>query len=253
MPPKRQHPEPPAAPEPQFRPRRHSAQAARHGGAWKVAYADFVTALMALFIVLWMMSSSAAVKQSITGYFRDPRGYSDKLGAGPGGSGEGLRVGRENVSDLRKKMEESLRRMPDLKAVRNNVRFSVTGEGLRVELLESEQGMFFVAGSPSPTPAGENLLRLLASELARLPNGVVIEGHSDSRPFRNPGSANIYGNWELSTDRANAARRLLLSSGLQPRQVAEVRGFADQKLLTPGEPENPKNRRVSVVVKFQAE
>jgi chemotaxis protein MotB len=252
--PKRPPSEPPAPPpEPPYQQRRHPPEAIRHSGAWKVAYADFVTALMALFIVLWMMSSSAAVKQSITGYFRDPRGYSSKLGAGPGGSGEGIRLAHDNITDLRKKMEESLRRLPDFQAVRNNVRFSVTGEGLRVELLESEQGMFFVTGSPSPTPAGQNLLKLLATELARMPNGVVIEGHSDSKPFRNASPSNVYGNWELSTDRANAARRLLLASGLQPHQVAEVRGFADQKLLTPKEPENPKNRRVSVVVKFQSE
>jgi chemotaxis protein MotB len=231
-------------------PRIRQAYPRTHGGAWKVAYADFVTALMALFIVLWMMNSTQRVKAAITGYFRDPRGYTQKLGAGPAAAGEGLRVDHRNVTDVQKQIEEALHRMPEFQKVRDHIKFSMTGEGLRIDLLETEQGLFFVTGSPTPTEAGEHLLALLAAEIGTMPNSVVIEGHTDSRPFRNAVPSNGYGNWELSTDRANAARRLLHTYGVRPQQVVEVRGYADQKLLEEGDPENARNRRISLVVKF---
>jgi chemotaxis protein MotB len=221
-----------------------------HGGAWKVAYADFVTAMMALFIVLWMMNSTQRVKASITGYFRDPKGYTRTLGAGPSSTGEGLPVDHRNVSQIQKQIEEALRSVPDFPRIRDHVQFSVTGEGLRIDLLETEQGLFFVTGSPSPTPEGERLLQSLAAEIGKMPNRVVIEGHTDSRPYRNAVPSSGYGNWELSTDRANAARRLLYAHGLSPQQVVEVRGYADQKLLEESNPESARNRRISLVVKF---
>jgi chemotaxis protein MotB len=215
-----------------------------------VAYADFVTALMALFIVLWMMNSSQAVKQSITGYFRDPKGYSRQHGAGPANAGEGLPLHAANMNLIRKRIEEALRAMPDFHRMRDHVALSVTGEGLRIDLLETDQGMFFVTGSPSPTDAGTHLLRALATELGRMQNRLVVEGHTDARPFRNAAPAGGYGNWELSVDRANAARRLLHEYGIEASQVVEVRGFADQKLLNAVDPADPKNRRISVVVKL---
>jgi chemotaxis protein MotB len=217
-----------------------------------VAYADFVTALMALFIVLWMMNASGKVKDSVSGYFRDPRGYTRRLGAGPGNSGEGLRAEIRNVAGLQSQIVAALRRMPEFDSLRNNIGLSVTGEGLRIDLLETEQGTFFVTGSASPTSAGEHLLALLAAEIGRMPNAVVIEGHTDARPFRTAGLAGGYGNWDLSTDRANAARRFLHAHGLRPQQVAEIRGFADQKLLHPDDPADARNRRISVVVRFES-
>jgi chemotaxis protein MotB len=234
-------------------PRVHRELPRSHGGAWKVAYADLVTALMALFIVLWMMNSTQRVKASITGYFRDPRGYTQRLGAGPAGAGEGLSVNQRNVADIQKRIEEAMHRMPEFPKVRDHIKFSVTGEGLRIDLLETEQGLFFVTGSPNPTAAGEHLLQLLADEIGKMPNSVVIEGHTAARPFRNAAPSSGYGNWELSTDRANAARRLLHAHGLRPQQVVEVRGYADQKLLEAGNPESARNRRVSLVVKFTGE
>jgi chemotaxis protein MotB len=230
------------------RPRRALPQS--HGGAWKVAYADFVTAMMALFIVLWMMNATQRVKASVVGYFRDPRGYTQKLGAGPGAAAEGLRIDHRNVADIQKEIEGALHRMPEFPVVRDHIKLSVTGEGLGIDLLETEQGLFFVTGSPSPTPEGEHLLRLLAEEIGKMPNPVVIEGHTDSRPFRYDAPQNGYGNWELSADRANAARRLLNEYGLRPQQVVEVRGYADQKLLEPDHPNDARNRRISLVVKF---
>ena len=231
-------------------PRRVRSFERRRSGAWKVAYADFVTALMAMFIVLWLMNSSTRVKASVSGYFRDPRGFTHILGAGPANSGEGIAVHANDVQEVRHQIEQALRAMPDFDRVRDHVKFSVTGEGLRIELLESEQGMFFVSGSPNPTASGEALLAVLAQEIGRLPNSLVIEGHTDSRPFRNAGPTSGYSNWELASDRANAARRLLNSHGLRSGQVVEVRGYADHRPFIQQDPADARNRRVSVVVKF---
>ena len=232
------------------RPARRGAPEAHRGGAWKVAYADFVTALMALFIVLWLMSSGSKVKQSVQGYFRDPLGYTRKLGTGVGSSGEGLPVDKKNVHSVQEQLESALRKMPEFKSIHNNILFSVTGEGLRIDLLENEQGLFFITGNQTPTTSGEHLLQVLAQELGKMPNALVIEGHTDAKPFRNSNLLSRYTNWELSADRANAARRILHTSGVRAEQVVETRGFAAQHLLDPKDPNNPRNRRVSVVVKF---
>ena len=132
------------------------------------------------------------------------------------------------------------------------MKFSVTGEGLRIDMLETEHGMFFVSGSAAPTPAGQELLRVLAKEMSQLPNRLVIEGHTDAKPFRNADASSGYSNWELASDRANAARRLLHAYGVRPEQVVEVRGFADQRPFNERDPFDSKNRRVSVVVRFTA-
>ena len=230
--------------------RRHQSDR-RHRGAWKVAYADFVTALMALFIVLWMMNASGTVKQSVSSYFKDPRAYAKTLGAGGAISGKEQRFDEKRVQDVQSRIEMALRQMPDFQKMQKNIVLSVTGEGLRIDLLENEQGMFFVTGSPAPTPAGERLIQVLAGELSKMPNSLVIEGHTDARPFRDTTVASRYSNWELAADRANAARRLLHTHGVRPEQVVEMRGFADQHLLNPADPNDPRNRRISVVVKFQ--
>jgi len=223
----------------------------RHSGAWKVAYADFVTALMALFIVLWMMNASGSVKKSVQGYFNDPKGYVKRLSTGADKSTEDLHRDEKKVQDVQSRIEQALRQMPEFQHISKNIVLSVTSEGLRIDLLENEQGMFFITGSPAPTPAGERLIQVLAGELSKMPNSLVIEGHTDARPFRNTTVASRYSNWELAADRANAARRLLHSDGVRPEQVVEMRGFADQRLLNPADPNDPRNRRVSVVVKFQ--
>lgn len=245
--PKLNLPESPLAP-PSARPPRVKAR--RHGGAWKVAYADFATAMMALFIVLWMMSATTAVKKSVVGYFKDPRGYTQTLGAGPGHSGEGIRMNKNTLGQLQEQLRLALERVPEFQNMRDNVKFSVTGEGLRIDLLENEQGLFFVSGSPVPTKAGESLLHALAVELSTMPNRLVVEGHTDARPFRNATPQAGYSNWELAADRANSARRLLHSYGIQSGQIAEVRGFADQRPFNEKDPSDARNRRVSVVIRF---
>lgn len=217
-----------------------------HGGAWKVAYADFVTAMMAFFMVMWLMNSGEKVKQAVAGYFKDPSGFGKERGSAVAGSGESLKLNQDNMSELKDKLEQALKEMPDFQMVKDNITMTVTGEGLRIELLESEKGMFFQSGSPDPTGSGEELLIKMAGELSQIPNTVLIEGHTDSKPFNREG----YSNWELSVDRANAARRLMMMYGLRSDQVMQVRGFADQRLFTQDDPEHPSNRRISVLVQY---
>lgn len=213
-----------------------------------MAYADFVTALMALFIVLWLMGASGEVRKAVSSYFRDPKGYVKLNGSGRAGSGEALTVTEKNVARLKERLERSIKDTPALQKLAQYVKFTITGEGLRIELMESNGGMFFETGSPRPTPGGENLFHLLAGELRELPNAIALEGHTDSKPFRE-NSADAYGNWELSFDRANMARRLMLGYGLQANRVAEIRGFADRQPVT-GNAADSRNRRVSVVLQF---
>ena len=219
-----------------------------HGGAWKVAYADFVTAMMALFIVLWLMNSSEQVKKAISAYFRDPSGNGKQAGSASTGTGETVSVGKDDMSSLKDKLEAAVKKSPELEKLKDYVQMSVTGEGLRVELIESEKGMFFESGSSVPSENGRALLMLLVSQLSKLPNGLLIEGHTDARPFS---GRTDYSNWELSTDRANAARRLMETDGLRSGQVVQVRGFADQNLRVKDDPNSASNRRISVIVRYQ--
>lgn len=216
-----------------------------HGGAWKVAYADFVTAMMALFIVLWLMNTSKEVQDAISGYFRDPAGTGSSKGTGLGGQGSGLELDRQDLNKLKEKLEAAMREIPTLSALKDQVAMTVTADGLRIELLEGEQGTFFESGNAHPSGAGTQMLAMLAVELGKLPNRVLIEGHTDSQPFVGD---RVYSNWELSTDRANSAQRLMVEKGIRQGQVAEVRGYADQRLRHPEEPHNASNRRVSILV-----
>jgi chemotaxis protein MotB len=116
--------------------------------------------------------------------------------------------------------------------------------------MESAKGTFFDSGSPKPTPALNELLQVLSHELGKLPNNISIEGHTDSKPYT---GMKDYDNWDLSSDRANEARRIMQADGVRPGQVSQVRGFADQRLRLPQKPEDPSNRRISVVVQYQVE
>jgi chemotaxis protein MotB len=223
--------------------------AGHHGGAWKVAYADFVTAMMALFIVLWLTSSSDPVRKAVAGYFNDPSGHHGQSGTGQSGITENLGIGRDDMSKLKEKLEASIRASPEVAKLKDQVQMTVTGEGLRIELLESTLNSFFETGNAQPTSSGEEMLQLLAAQLGKLPNRLSVEGHTDSSPYV---SATGYSNWELSSDRANAARKLIQQFGVRADQVADVRGFADQRLRKPADPTSASNRRVSIVVKYRA-
>jgi chemotaxis protein MotB len=228
--------------------REEIVEAGHHGGAWKVAYADFVTAMMALFIVLWLMNTSEQIRKAISAYFHDPSGTGNYSGSASTGTGETVSVNKDNMANLKDELEQAFKRSPEFEKLKDYVQMSVTGEGLRVELIESEKGIFFQSGSPAPTEAGQEIISMLADQLGKLDNNLLIEGHTDARPFA--GRAD-YSNWELSADRANAARRLMESSGLRPGQVLQVRGFASQNLRNKDNPNSPSNRRISVIVRYQ--
>jgi len=218
-----------------------------HGGAWKVAYADFVTAMMALFIVLWLLNTSKPVKEAVAGYFRDPSGTGEKHGTTMDGTGETVVIHRDNMLQLKDELEKAMKHMDNFDKLKSHVEMTITSEGLRFELLESASGTFFDSGNPTPNASGKELLITLAKELGGLPNKISVEGHTDSKPFAKSGN---YGNWELSTDRSNSARRLLQANGLRPDQVTQVRGFADQRLRKPNDPLDPANRRISLIVQY---
>ncbi|HEY4903306.1 MAG TPA: flagellar motor protein MotB [Candidatus Sulfotelmatobacter sp.] len=218
-----------------------------HGGAWKVAYADFVTAMMALFMVLWLVNTSKPVKEAIAGYFKDPDGTGKKIGSSMASAGENLIVTRDNMPKLKDELEQAMRKIPDFDKLQNHIEMTVTNEGLRIELTESAAGTFFDSGSQKLNGDGREMLIMLAQELGKLPNKLSIEGHTDSKPYSKGGN---YGNWELSSDRANAARRLMQANGIGADQVKQVRGFADQRLRKPDVPLDPSNRRISVIVQY---
>ncbi len=218
-----------------------------HGGAWKVAYADFVTAMMALFIVLWLLSASEKVQKAVGGYFQDPTGKGHQVGSTTAGNGETLTLSEKQLKEIKDKIEQAMKQIPAFKDMQNQIKMTMTAEGLRIDLLETKRGLFFETGNPAPTPAGGELLKVLAGELMKLPNKIAIEGHTDSTPYGRPD----YSNWELSADRANAARRILTESGLPDDQISQVRGFADQRLLLKNDPTNPSNRRISIIVRNQ--
>jgi chemotaxis protein MotB len=218
-----------------------------HGGAWKVAYADFVTAMMALFIVLWLLSSDEKVKKAVGGYFSDPSGSGKLVGTNLAGVDDSVSLSKEDMEKLKEKLEQAMKTLPKFKELKDQMEITVTGEGLRVELLESDKGTFFESASAHPSAAGRDILAKLAVEMGKLPNNIVIEGHTDSKPFSKGG---FYTNWELSTDRANSARHIMEDNGLRPDQVKQLRGFADQRLRYPKDPTNAGNRRISVIVQY---
>jgi chemotaxis protein MotB len=218
-----------------------------HGGAWKVAYADFVTAMMALFIVLWLMNSSVKIQKAVGGYFKDPTGSSKMVGTDMLGAGENFVVNKDNMEELKEQLQKSIREVPKFDKLQNHIDMTVTNEGLRIELTESAAGTFFDSGSARMSGDGSDLLKKLSQELGRLPNHLAMEGHTDSKQY--PAGA-PYGNWELSADRANAARRMMQGNGIREDQVTQVRGFADQKLRKPDAPQDPSNRRISLIVQY---
>jgi chemotaxis protein MotB len=218
-----------------------------HGGAWKVAYADFVTAMMALFIVLWLMSADKEVQEAVSAYFNNPSGPGKLTGTAAAGVGNAIEMPKEDMNKLAEKIQQSLLTVPNFRQLKDHVEITVTSDGLRIELLETEAGIFFDSGKPVPNAAGAELLTRLAEELGKLPNSVLIEGHTDSKPYNGDGS---YTNWELSADRANAARKIMQAHGIRPEQVGQVRGYADRQLRRPDEPESPSNRRISVIVQY---
>ncbi len=227
--------------------RKKGGHAGHHGGAWKVAYADFVTAMMSLFIVLWLMNSSEKIKKAVAGYFNDPKGTAALMGTTMRGTGESITLAAaNNMQQLKDKLEQEIKARNDLEKFSKQIEITITSEGLRIELLEGKNGTFYQSGSARLSESGQELLALLAGELRTLPNALLIEGHTDATPYSTDTS---YSNWELSADRANSARRLLQQNGVRGNQVTQVRGYADQLLRVKNNPTDPSNRRISILVK----
>ncbi|HEX5108983.1 MAG TPA: flagellar motor protein MotB [Vicinamibacterales bacterium] len=239
------------------------ARHAHHGGAWKVAYADFVTAMMAFFLVMWIVGQSKQTKEAIAGYFRDPVAFENKTGAGSGvlpGADSGLQGGGRPVpappTDIKsatatleraaEHLREALSKTPEFAALKDRIEIQVTDEGLRIELLEAPNDGFFASGSAELKRDMIVILTIIAQELKKMENKVAVEGHTDRRPY-SPGQQ--YTNWELSSDRANAARRALQEAGVREEQLDAVRGFASTRLRLPDNPLASENRRISIVVR----
>lgn len=232
--------------------KRKGGHGGHHGGAWKVAYADFVTAMMSLFIVLWLMAQNDPVKKAVAGYFNDPRGTGNLLGTTMSGTGAGAvpaaDKNAQQLQDLKEKLEKEIEARKDLQKLVKQIEITITPEGLRIELIEDKNGTFYQSGSAQLSPSGQELLSLLAAELKTLPNQLLIEGHTDAAQYSTDAN---YSNWELSADRANSARRLLQQNGVRADQVTQVRGFADQMLRVKSNPYDPSNRRITILVKNQ--
>ena len=233
-----------------------------HGGSWKVAYADFVTAMMAFFMVMWILGMDVETKKAVEGYFSSPvgfkKGYSS--GSSPLSSGsspaavkrESIQMALRQVQEKRfLAVQENLRSRIDSMALvgklRAKVEVTVSRAGLRIELIEDEHGdTFFPISSAVMTEQGHLALNAIAQDLVNLENPVVIEGHTDAARY----ASASYTNWELSADRANAARRILETDGLKTDRIVEVTGLADKQLRYPTEPLNPSNRRISILLPF---
>jgi chemotaxis protein MotB len=245
--------------------RRKRAGHAHHGGAWKVAYADFVTAMMAFFLVMWLAAQDSRIREAVAGYFQEPgllphEQSNGLMATGRGGIDPGgetvlsrqpkgmLEAEQKALTTAAEHIKEHLLTVPEFASLRDQVELTVTSEGLRIELIERSGSSFFDSGSSVLRGESVKILTVIAQEIGRLANDVVIEGHTDSQPYSH---GQQYGNWELSADRANAARRVMTAEGLHPGQLRAVRGFADTDLRIPDQPLDPRNRRVSIVVRSQ--
>lgn len=231
-----------------------------HGGAWKVAYADFVTAMMALFIVLWVLGQDQSTKEAVAHYFKDPLGISDKgKGLMPGSTQSPDKPVATNPQVFQELEIEKLKSMGDkiiaelasdssFTFMLDKIKVEITKEGLRIEMVEDAGEVFFQVGTAVLNNKAKDVIIKIGDQLAKLPNNIVLEGHTDSRPFNN-GRAG-YTNFELSSDRANAARSALTQSRLKESQVVEIRGYADRRLRDPADPFSLVNRRISIIVKY---
>lgn len=253
-----------------------------HGGAWKIAFADFAVAMMAFFLVMWLLSSATPEqKKAISGYFQDPVGFSTSgspyaidLGGTPTVAPErtlspesaaeavepDLELDLESDDDLSRLLEQLERERlqmllqelqakidenDQLRPYREQIHFSITQEGLRIQIVDDEQRPMFALGSARLQTYFEDILYMMAGSIRSVPNKISIGGHTDAKSYAGEGE---FGNWELSANRANAARRALRAGGLDEHQVARVAGYASSVLFDRNEPYSPVNRRIDIVV-----
>jgi chemotaxis protein MotB len=236
---------------------RKSSHAAAHGGSWKIAYADFVTAMMAFFLLMWLLSSTnAGDLQGIADYFNRP--LQALLTQGPGTTATTApQTEKENDQQRRKddsaqldalktKLDALIEQSPKLKAFKNQIKIDITSEGLRVQIIDDQNRPMFDKGDAVLKSYTKDILDQIGPTLNAVPNHLSIAGHTDALPYR--GMVDGYSNWELSSERANAARRELLAGGMYANKVLQIRGLADALPFLKDDPNNPSNRRISIVV-----
>ena len=252
-----------------------------HGGAWKIAFADFATAMMAFFLVMWLMTSATPEqKKAISGYFQDPIGFTESaspyaidLGGTPTPAPERTLnpdisetpesqpdetgISTDQIETLAEKMEQErlelllqelqnkVEENPELQRFKDQILFEITQDGLRIQIMDAENRPMFALGSANLQPYFEDILLAMADTIRAVPNKISVSGHTDAKPFAGRGD---FGNWELSANRANAARRALIAGGYADEQVARVVGYASSALFDRDDPFNPVNRRIDIVV-----
>ena len=255
--------------------------AGHHGGAWKIAFADFATAMMAFFLVMWLMTTATPEqKQAISGYFQDPVGFSDAaspyvidLGGSPQlapdktlnpevvetlaeekphevtaevAESMAEQVERERLELLLQELQNKVEDNPELNKFKDQILFEITQDGLRIQILDAENRPMFALGSAQLQPYFEDILLIMADTIKDVPNKISVSGHTDAKPFASENGE--FGNWELSAGRANAARRTLIAGGYPEEQVARVVGYASSALFDRNDPLNPVNRRIDIIV-----
>ncbi|MEK1942796.1 MAG: flagellar motor protein MotB [Pseudomonas sp.] len=261
--------------------------AGHHGGAWKIAFADFAVAMMAFFLVLWLMSSATPEqKKAISGYFQDPVGFSESaspyvidLGGTPTpapdktlnpdvkdakaatdsesdiesdispdkSQAENIaeKLEKERLELLLQELQNKVNENPQLQRFKDQILFEITQDGLRIQIMDAANRPMFDSGSARLQPYFEDILLAMSDTIKAVPNKISISGHTDAKPFVGHGD---YGNWELSAERANAARRTLVAGSYPDEQIARVVGYASSALFDRADPLNPVNRRIDIIV-----
>ncbi|WP_217476164.1 flagellar motor protein MotB [Stutzerimonas stutzeri] len=253
--------------------------AGHHGGAWKIAFADFATAMMAFFLVMWLMSSATPEqKRAISGYFQDPIGFTESasphvidLGGTPTPAPDRTlndvidpaakqteaaldaeqvetlseQLERERLELLLQELQNKVEENPDLTRFKDQILFEITQDGLRIQIMDAANRPMFALGSAQLQPYFEDILLAMADTIRAVPNKISVSGHTDAKPYSGRGD---FGNWELSAGRANAARRTLVAGGYPEDQIARVVGYASSALFDRNDPLNPVNRRIDILV-----
>jgi len=220
-----------------------------HGGAWKVAYADFVTAMMALFIVLWVLGASdKKFKSGLAHYFREPGVFSGSRGIIPEGGQDKLGAGiiqAPSLEVLESYLKQELAGLKELINTQDQVPITITPEGLLIEIIDKEKQAFFEVSSVAVKPIMRKVLAIIVKEIKNMPHKIIIGGHTDARAYHD---ASYYSNWELSSARALNTRRALEELGLAPDRTEQGVGYADRKLRLPEDPLSSENRRISILI-----
>jgi chemotaxis protein MotB len=254
-----------------------------HGGAWKIAYADFVTAMMAFFLLMWLLGSTAKGDLAgIAAYFKTPLKVALAGGSGAGdsssvikGGGQDLsrisgqvkkgatpekkktinlqaakaemaRIEKEKLGELKGKLEKAIESSPTLKQFRKQLLFDITTEGLRIQVVDAQNRPMFASGSAEMKPYAREILQEIGKVLNDVPNRINLSGHTDATPYS--GGERGYSNWELSADRANSSRRELIAGGMDESKILRVVGLSSALLFDKTDPLNPTNRRISIIV-----